>query len=65
VPELIRYFQEQSDCVVLQVAETQLEVALLGSFRHDRHDAAVEKLLAEFWLRGGGARGPRAVNGHN
>lgn len=51
VPELIRYFERQSDCVVLQVGDTELEVALLGSYRYDRHDAAVEHLLAKFWVR--------------
>jgi hypothetical protein len=65
VPDLIRFFEEQSDCVVLQVGESELEVSLLGSYRHDRHDAAVERLLARFWLQGGGAHGPRAVNGQN
>jgi len=52
VPELIRYFEAQTDCVVLQVGETEIEVALLGSYRLDRHDAAVERVLAGFWLQG-------------
>ena len=65
VPDLIRFFEEQSDCVVLQVGDSELEVSLLGSYRHDRHDEAVERLLAKFWLQGGGAHGPRAVNGFN
>jgi len=62
VPELIRYFERQSDCVVLQVGDTELEVALLGSYRYDRHDAAVERLLAKFWLRN---VEPRSENGHH
>jgi hypothetical protein len=65
VPDLIRFFEEQSDCVVLQVGDSELEVSLLGSYRHDLHDAAVERLLARFWLQGGGSNGPRAVNGFN
>jgi hypothetical protein len=65
VPDLIRFFEHQSDCVVLQVGESELEVSLLGSYRHDLHDAAVERLLAKFWLQGGGANGPRAANGYN
>jgi hypothetical protein len=55
VPELLRYFEEQSDCVVIQVGETEIEVSLLGSYRVDRHDAAVERLLAGFWLEAGEA----------
>jgi hypothetical protein len=64
LPELIRYFEQQSDCVVLQVSETEIDVSLLGSYRHDRHDAAVEQLLARFWLHGGPLE-PHAANGHN
>ena len=55
VPELVRYFERQTDCVVLQVGRTELEVSLLGSYRSDRHEQAVEQLLANFWLQGGGA----------
>ena len=65
VPELIRYFERQSDCVELQVGETEIEVSLLGSYRVDRHDRAVEKLLAAFWLQTGGPLEPYGANGHN
>jgi len=65
VQDLIRFFEGHSDCVVLQVGEHELEVSLIGSYRHDRHDAAVQRLLADFWLDGGGSHGPRALNGHN
>ena len=57
VPELVRYFESQSDCVVLQVGETEIEVSLLGSYRGDRHDVAVEQLLTSFWAQSNG--GPR------
>ena len=65
VPELIRYFERHSDCVVVQVGETEIEVSLLGSYRHDKHEAAVERLLAKFWLSDGGPLEPQATNGHN
>ena len=64
VPDLIRYFERQSDCVVLQVGETELEVSLLGSYRHERHDLAVERLLADYWLQSDGPFEPH-TNGHN
>jgi hypothetical protein len=64
VPELIGYFEQQSDCVVLQVSETEIEVSLLGSYRHDKHEAAVERLLAKFWLSDGGQIEPHVTNGH-
>ena len=53
VPDLIRYFEQQSDCVVKQVGEAEVELSLLGSYRSDRHEAAVEMLLADYWLPGG------------
>jgi hypothetical protein len=54
VSELIRYFESQADCIVLQVGLTEIEVSLLGSYRQDRHDAAVERKLAAFWARSNG-----------
>jgi hypothetical protein len=65
--ELMRYFDEQADCVVLQVGANELEVSLLGSYRGDRHDAAVERKLAVFWSESNGRREPvgaRRVNGN-
>jgi hypothetical protein len=64
VPDLIRYFEQQSDCIVLQVGATELEVSLLGSYRYDRHDLAVERLLAEYWLQNGGPLEPHFTKGH-
>jgi hypothetical protein len=58
VPELIRYFENQSDCVVVQVGQTEIEVSLIGSYRIDRHDAAVERRLAVFWAKSNGRRQP-------
>lgn len=68
VPELIGYFEAQSDCVVLQVGEREIEVSLLGSYRGDRHDVAVERKLALFWARTNGGHRTVAVrptNGHS
>jgi hypothetical protein len=65
VPELIRYFERHSDCIVLQVGATEVEVSLLGSYRNDRHEAAVEQLLASFWLHeDGGPTERRNGNGN-
>jgi hypothetical protein len=59
VPELVRYFDEQADCIALQVGETEVEVSLLGSYREDRHDAAVDRLMAAFWAQSNGKQGRR------
>ena len=64
VQDLIRYFEQQPDCLVQQVGRTELEVSLLGSYRSDRHEAAVERLLADFWLRGSDPLEPHTTNGH-
>jgi hypothetical protein len=64
VPQLMQYFEQQSDCVVQRVGATEIDVALLGSYRNDRHDRAVERLLADFWLNGSEPLGPRTANGH-
>jgi hypothetical protein len=63
VSELIRYFEEHVDCVVLQVGGNVLEISLLGSYRHDRHDAMVEDLLARFRAGGSNGRQPLQTNG--
>jgi hypothetical protein len=64
VPKLMHYFEQQSDCVVQRVGETEIEVSLLGSYRSDRHERAVERLLAGFWLRDGDPMNPGTANGH-
>ena len=63
---LLDYFEEQADCIAVQVGETEIEVSLLGSYRTEAHDAAVERLVAEFRRRGQAERrrpGLRATNG--
>jgi len=65
VPELVRYFESQCDCVVQQVGDLEVEVALLGSYRHDRHDAAVERLMAAYWTQANaGPAQARSANGN-
>ena len=64
---LLDYFEEQADCIAVQVGETELEVSLLGSYGSAAHDAAVEQLMSEVRLRGAVERrhpGPRASNGN-
>jgi hypothetical protein len=51
VVPLLEYFEEQADCIAVQVSETEIEVSLLGSFRNEAHDAAVEELVTAFRLR--------------
>lgn len=50
VAALLKYFEEQADCVAVQVGETEIEVSLLGSFGTDAHAAAVESLVTRFRL---------------
>jgi hypothetical protein len=65
---LLEYFEEQADCIAVQVGETEIEVSLLGSYGSEAHDAAVEQLVTEFRLRGFAERrrpGVPASNGNN
>ncbi len=65
VSALIRYFEERADCVVRRVGATELEVSLLGSYRAERHDATVERLVADFRAGLGEAREkPTVPNGN-
>ena len=50
VEELLAYFEQQPDCVALQVGEAEIDVALLGSYRTDVHAAAVNRLVSDFRL---------------
>jgi hypothetical protein len=64
---LLEYFEEQADCIAVQVGETEIEVSLLGSYGTEAHDAAVEELVAEFRQRGLTERrrpGLRSANGN-
>ena len=47
---LLDYFEQQADCIAIQVAETEIEVSLLGSFRNEVHDETVQKLVEAFEL---------------
>ena len=61
VAVLLDYFEHESDCVAIQVGETEIEVSLLGSFGSIAHNETVDRLLAEFRRRnGGGGRRPLA-----
>jgi hypothetical protein len=61
VAVLLDYFEHESDCVAIQVSETEIEVSLLGSYGSIAHNEAVDRLLAEFRRRnGGGGRPPLA-----
>jgi hypothetical protein len=52
VTVLLEYFERQADCIAVQVDETEIEVSLLGSYRGEAHDAAVERLVADFGSNG-------------
>jgi hypothetical protein len=45
---LLDYFEAESDCIAVQVGECEIEVALLGSYGNERHNDAVEDLVAQF-----------------
>jgi hypothetical protein len=50
VEELLCWFEEQADCVAIQVGETEIEVALLGSYRSDAHAETVDRIVSDFRL---------------
>ena len=66
VQELIQYFEDQPDCVVHRIGETEVEVSLLGSYGRGPHDLAVEERVSAFWTHanGNGHRLPPSGNGH-
>lgn len=45
---LLDHFEQQTDCIAIQVAETEIEVSLLGSYGSEAHDAAVEQRVTRF-----------------
>jgi hypothetical protein len=48
VGELLEYFEEQADCVAIQVGAAEIEVALLGSYRGDAHAETVNRIVSDF-----------------
>jgi hypothetical protein len=56
VAPLLDYFERQADCVAVQVGESEIEVALLGSYGNAAHDAAVDDIVAVFNSRIADAR---------
>ena len=56
VAVLLDYFEQESDCVAIQVGETEIEVSLLGSYGSKFHDEKVAQLTAEFRRRKGAGR---------
>ena len=59
VAVLLDYFEQESDCVALQVGETEIEVSLLGSYGSKFHDEKVAELTAEFRRRKGAETAPK------
>jgi hypothetical protein len=65
VKVLLEYFEQQADCVAIRINDSEIEVSLIGSFRTDTHDAAVQDLVTGFRRRHPEARALRvAGNGH-
>jgi hypothetical protein len=65
VKVLLEYFEQQADCVAIRINDSEIEVSLIGSFRTDTHNAAVEDLVTGFRHRHPEARGLHVVeNGH-
>ena len=62
---LLAYFEQESDCVALQVGETEIEVSLLGSYGSEFHDEKVAQLTAEFRRRKGAGQGRRVARWRN
>jgi hypothetical protein len=62
---LLEYFEEQADCIAVQVGETEIEVSLIGSYRNEAHDAAVEQLVRAFRRRHAESGGFEAANGQH
>ncbi len=65
VAVLLDYFEQESDCVALQVGETEIEVSLLGSYGSKFHDEKVAQLTAEFRRRKGAGQRRRVARWRN
>jgi hypothetical protein len=61
VKVLLEYFEQQSDCVAIRINDSEIEVSLIGSFRTDTHNAAVEDLVTGFRRSHPEARALRVV----
>ena len=48
VGQLLDYFEEQADCIAIQVGDAEIEVALLGSYRSDAHAETVDRIVRGF-----------------
>ena len=48
VGQLLDYFEEQADCIAIQVGDAEIEVALLGSYRSDVHAETVDRIVRGF-----------------
>ena len=45
---LLEYFEQQADCVAIRINDSEIEVSLIGSFRSDSHNEAVQDLVTGF-----------------
>jgi hypothetical protein len=51
VKVLLEYFEQQADCIAIRINDSEIEVSLIGSFRSETHDAAVQDLVTGFSRR--------------
>ena len=58
---LLEYFEQQADCVAIRINDSEIEVSLIGSFRTETHNAAVQDLVTRFRRRHPDARGLHLV----
>jgi hypothetical protein len=61
VKVLLEYFEQQADCVAIRINDSEIEVSLIGSFRTETHNAAVQDLVTRFRRRHPDARGLHLV----
>jgi len=57
VKVLLEYFEQQADCIAIRINDSEIEVSLIGSFRTETHNAAVQDLVTGFRRRHPDARG--------
>jgi hypothetical protein len=61
VKVLLEYFEQQADCIAIRINDSEIEVSLIGSFRTETHNAAVQDLVTGFCRRHPDARGLHLV----